>query len=86
MVHLFFCACSENMRSRCALDLKKRSMSAWKTTFYLFAVPPVAFIVSLISFYIQATKILGHSPTYGRPDPKELYIYMDYAPVVNLAA
>ena len=35
---------------------------------------------------MKAGQILGHAPTYNYPDPKELEIYIDYAPFVDLTA
>ena len=61
-------------------------MKIWKTLFYFLAVIPWTFIVALATFYMKAGQILGHAPTYNNPDPKELEIYIDYAPFVDLTA
>lgn len=59
-------------------------MKIWKSIFYVIAVTPWLFIITLMGFYFHAGRLLGHSPSYGRPDPKELSIYDDYAPFINL--
>ena len=40
---------------------------------------PWFFIVSLMTFYFHAGKILGDLPRYNMPDPKVLSIYSDYS-------
>ena len=61
-------------------------MKIWKTTFYMLAIIPWTFIGPLLAFYIHAGQVLGHSPTYNQPDPKELAIYADYEPFVHWTA
>lgn len=61
-------------------------MKAWKITFYTFTILPLSFIVSLLAFYFRAANILGHTPAYNQPDPKELDIYSTYAPFIDISA
>ena len=61
-------------------------MKIWKTIFYVLAIIPWTFIVSLMTFYFKAGQVLGHAPTYNNPDPKELEIYKVYAPYVDWTA
>jgi len=58
-------------------------MKIWKIIFYLLGTIPWFFIVSLITFYFHAEKILGYFPRYYFPDPKELSIYSNYSPFIN---
>jgi len=61
-------------------------MKIWKSLFYFLAIIPLTFIVSLMTFYFKAGKVLGHAPSYNNPDPKELDIYKAYAPYVDWTA
>ena len=54
-------------------------MIIWRIIFYILGIIPWFFIVSLMTFYFHATKILGYLPRYNMPDPKELNIYSDYS-------
>ena len=58
-------------------------MKIWKSIFYMLAVTPWLFIISLMAFYIHAGRILDRPPNYNQPDPKELSIYEDYAPYID---
>ena len=44
---------------------------------------PFGFIISLMTFYFHASKILGRFPRYNQPDPKELDIYKHYSGFIN---
>jgi len=57
-------------------------MNYWRTLFYAFALFPLSFCISLMSFYFHAAVVLGKFPSYGQPDPKELSFYGIYAPAV----
>ena len=61
-------------------------MKIWKSIFYILAVTPWLFIISLMAFYIHAGRILDRPPNYNQPDPKELSIYYDYAPYIDFFA
>jgi hypothetical protein len=61
-------------------------MTVWKIFFYILGILPWTFMVSLMTFYIKAGQILGHSPIYNYPDPSELHIYKEYSPYVNLTS
>lgn len=61
-------------------------MKTWKIFLITSAIIPWPFIISLMTFYFHAGKILGHAPTYDNPDPKELMIYADYEPLINWSA
>ena len=61
-------------------------MKNWKIIFYILAIIPWTFIVSLLTFYFKAGEVLGHFPSYNQPDPKELSIYKDFSPIVNWTA
>jgi hypothetical protein len=58
-------------------------MKTWNTLWITLAIMPWLFVISLMTFYFHAGKILGHAPTYNNPDPKELAIYANYEPFVN---
>ncbi len=60
-------------------------MKIWKILLYVLGVIPWAFTISLMAFYFHAGRVLGHSPSYNQPDPKELDIYMDYAPFIDVS-
>ncbi len=53
---------------------------------YLFSGFAGVFTISITSFYIHASSILGHFPTYNNPDPKELDIYEVYQPIISFSA
>jgi hypothetical protein len=59
-------------------------MKNWKTYFYILGSIPLIFSISLLTFYFHAGLILGRLPRYNQPDPKELEIYFDYHPIINL--
>ncbi len=54
-----------------------------KNTIYFLSSFALIFSVSILVFYIHASRIVGHLPTYGNPDPKELEIYQSYSPILN---
>lgn len=58
-------------------------MKIWKSIYYILGVIPWTFIVSLLTFYFKAGQVLGHTPSYNNPDPKELVIYKVYAPYID---
>lgn|GEM_PF-4039744 len=53
-------------------------MKGWKTTFIILGLIPYGFIISLLSFYFHAGRVLGRLPCYNQPDPKELSFYSGY--------
>ena len=57
-------------------------MKNWKITFYLFAVSPVLYVVSLFTFYFHSAIQLGFFPSYSQPDPKEIEVYEIYQPII----
>ncbi|HET6559636.1 MAG TPA: hypothetical protein VFG54_20090 [Prolixibacteraceae bacterium] len=59
-------------------------MKYWKISFYGLGVIPFGFIISLLTFYFQAGRILGYLPRYNLPDPKELALYSVYSPIIDL--
>ena len=50
---------------------------------YILSLPPLAFTVSLLSFYFKAANTLGYYPTYNNPDPKLLSFYEPYAQFIH---
>jgi hypothetical protein len=58
-------------------------MKIWKIIFYILGIIPWFCIVSLMTFYFHAGKILGYLPRYNMPDPKVLTIYNDYASFIR---
>lgn len=58
-------------------------MKFWRISFYTLGIIPLGFIISLLAFYFNATKILGHFPSYENPDPKELSIYDSYSSAIT---
>ena len=46
---------------------------------------PLAFIISLLTFYFHAGIKIGHLPSYNLPDPKQLSIYSNYKDIVYLS-
>ncbi len=60
-------------------------MKSWKILFYILGLIPLGFIISLLSFYFHAGRILGNLPRYNQPDPKELEIYSEYSPYIDLS-
>ena len=57
-------------------------MKNWKITFYLFAVSPVLYVVSLFTFNFHSAIQLGFFPSYSQPDPKEIEVYEIYQPII----
>lgn len=53
-------------------------LNYWKIGFITNGLIPFGFVISLMTFYIHASRILGRFPTYNQPDPKELDIYYHY--------
>jgi hypothetical protein len=60
-------------------------MKIWNAVFYAFALFPLSFSISLLSFYFHAASVLGKFPSYGQPDPKELGFYGIYASAIHLS-
>lgn len=60
-------------------------MKTWKILLITFGLTPWPFIISSSAFYFHAGNLLGHSPSYGNPDPKDLAIYSDYALFINIS-
>lgn len=58
-------------------------MNIRKAIFYLLGILPWTFILSLLSFYIHASYMLGRTPTYAHPDPGQLSVYSFYGPLIN---
>lgn len=54
----------------------------WKLLFILNGLIPFGFLISLMTFYFHAAKILGRFPSYNLPDPKELDIYTNYSKLI----
>lgn len=52
-------------------------------TTYALSLPPLAFTVSSLSFYLKAANTLGYYPTYNNPDPKLLSFYKPYAQLIH---
>ena len=59
-------------------------MKIWKIILNTFGLIPYLWVISLLTFYFHAAKLLGYFPEFGRPDPKALNIYDDYSPIINL--
>ena len=55
-----------------------------KIVFYVAAIIPWGFAISIIAFYVHASILLGRFPTYANPDPKDLSIYSFYGYIINL--
>ena len=55
-----------------------------KKLIYFLSSFALVFSVSILVFYFHASRIVGHLPTYGNPDPKQLEIYQNYSPTLNL--
>ena len=55
-----------------------------KISIYFLSAFAVAFSISILAFYLHASKILGHFPTYSNPDPKGLDIYEIYDPIITI--
>lgn len=47
------------------------------------SINSVIFLLSILTFYFHASKIVGYMPTYNNPDPKQLDIYQIYSVIVN---
>lgn len=58
-------------------------LNYWKIGFITNGLLPFGSIISLISFYFHASRILGRFPRYNQPDPKELDIYKHYSGILN---
>jgi hypothetical protein len=54
-------------------------LNYWKIGFVTNGLMPFGFIISLMTFYFHAYRILGRFPSYNQPDPKELDIYKHYS-------
>lgn len=52
---------------------------------YILGLPPLAFTVSLLSFYLKAANTLGYYPTYNNPDPKLLSFYETYSQFILIS-
>ncbi len=59
-------------------------MKYWKLAFLVLGILPLTFATSILSFYFHAGQILGRLPSYNTPDPKDLEIYSDYSPIIDL--
>ena len=57
-------------------------LNYWKIGFVINGLIPFGFIISLLTFYFHAAKILGRLPVYNLPDPKELDIYNQYSEII----
>lgn len=66
--------------------MKEKSRLLFRIGFILFILSPLPFITSLLAFDYHATRILGRSPSYDNPDPKNLHIYNSYEPVISVSA
>lgn len=62
--------------------LKIMRLNFWKIGFVTTGLVPIGFIVSLLTFYYHASRILGRFPVYNQPDPKELDIYNKYSGII----
>ena len=47
------------------------------------ALAPWIFAITILIFYFHTTILLGRSPTYANPDPKDLFIYNFYGWIIN---
>lgn len=56
----------------------------WKTVFIIEGIIPLGFIISLLTFYVHATVVLGYFPSYNKPDPKNLNFYHIYSDLINI--
>lgn len=54
-----------------------------KIVFLLSAIIPWTLLLSVIVFYLHASFVLGHNPTFANPDPKDLKIYSFYGVIIN---
>lgn len=54
-------------------------LNYWKIGFITNGILPLGFIISLMTFYFHASRILGRFPTYNQPDPQKLDIYKHYS-------
>jgi hypothetical protein len=52
---------------------------------YVTGISSLGYICSILTFYFHARSIVGHFPTYGYPDPKELHIYDAYDKFISPA-
>jgi hypothetical protein len=60
-------------------------MKAGHIILYILCIPPLAFSISLVVFFLHAWYILGEPPGYNQPDPKELGIYSLYYTFISPA-
>jgi magnesium-transporting ATPase (P-type) len=54
-----------------------------KVIFSLSAIIPWTLLLSVIVFYLHASFVLGHNPTFAHPDPKDLKMYSFYGVIIN---
>lgn len=59
-------------------------MKKWSAAFYIFSIPPAAFLISLLSFCLHVIIRLGKFPIFAQQDPQDLIIYRLYEPTVKL--
>ena len=59
-------------------------MKYWNIIFCILGILPLGFVIPILLFYFHAGQLLGRLPRYNQPDPKELDIYSDYSPLVDL--
>ena len=61
-----------------------KQMKYWNIIFCILGILPLGFVIPILLFYFHAGQLLGRLPRYNQPDPKELDIYSDYSPLVDL--
>ena len=49
----------------------------------ILSINAMLFVVSILTFYFHASKIIDHLPSYNNPDPKQLNIYENYSLIIN---
>jgi hypothetical protein len=67
---------------KAVIEFEKQRMTGWRYTFIYLSILPLGLLISLPAFYFHASAILGYSPTYNHPDPKDISIYKFYAPII----
>jgi len=68
------------------LALILTDMKYWKHIIICLGLTPFPFIISLLTFYFHAGRLLGHLPLPSINDPKNFPIYSTYDPIINVTA
>lgn len=54
-----------------------------KRIIWLLGIPPLAFAITILTFYFHVAIQDGHLPTYNNPDPKYTGLYVYYATIIE---